>query len=49
MADLIAENERHLEAIEDLIHRFDNLATSSWSEDLGADLVPDDLIRRRLF
>jgi hypothetical protein len=26
-----------------------DLATSSWSEDLGADLVPDDLIRRRLF
>jgi hypothetical protein len=49
MAALIAENERHLEAIEDLFHRFDNLATSSWSEDLGADIVPDDLIRRRLF
>jgi hypothetical protein len=49
MAALIAENERHLEAIEDLFHRFDNLATSSWSEDLDADIVPDDLIRRRLF
>jgi len=49
MADLIAENERHLEAIEDLFHRFDNLASSTWSEDLGTDLVPDDLIRGRLF
>lgn len=49
MADLIAENERHLEAIEDLFHRFDGLTSSTWSEDLDADLVPDDLIRRRLF
>jgi hypothetical protein len=49
MADLIAENERHLEAIEDLFHRFENLTSSNWSEDLSADLVPDDLIRRRLF
>jgi hypothetical protein len=49
MADLIAENERHLEAIEGLFHRFDSLASSSWSETLGPDAVPDDLIRRRLF
>jgi hypothetical protein len=49
MADLIAENERHLEAIEDLFHRFENLTSSNWSEDLSTDLVPDDLIRRRLF
>lgn len=49
MAALIAENERHLEAIEGLLDRFDNLTTGSWSEDLSADIVPDDLIRRRLF
>lgn len=49
MADLIAENERHLEAIEDLFQRFDSLTSSSWTEDLSTDLVPDDLIRRRLF
>jgi hypothetical protein len=49
MADLIAENERHLAAIEALLRRFDSLASSSWSETLGPDVVPDDLIRRRLF
>lgn len=49
MAALIAENERHLEAIEGLLDRFDNLTTGSWSEELGADVVPDDLIRQRLF
>ena len=49
IADLISENERHLESIEDLFHRFDSLTSSTWSEDLGTDLVPDDLIRRRLF
>ena len=49
MADLIAENERHLVAIEDLFHRFDSLAGSVWSEELDATVVPDDLIRSRLF
>lgn len=49
MAALIAENERHLAAIGGLFDRFDNLATNTWSEDLGADVVPDDLIRRTLF
>lgn len=49
LADLIAENERHLEAIEDLFHRFDAFTSSTWSETLSTDVVPDDLIRQRLF
>lgn len=50
MADLIAETERHLIAIEQLARRFDDLADNeTWYETLGADLVPEDLIRRRLF
>ncbi len=50
MADLIAENERHLVAIEQLCRRFDDLSKNgTWHETLGPDLVPDELIRRRLF
>lgn len=50
MADLIAENERHLAAIEQLCRRFDDLnENGTWHETLGPDLVPDELIRRRLF
>lgn len=50
MADLIAENERHLVAIEDLCRRFDDLSkNSTWHETLSPDLVPDELIRSRLF
>ena len=50
MADLIAETERHLAAIEQLSRRFDDLTENgTWHETLGPDLVPDDLIRRRLF
>ena len=50
MADLIAENERHLQAIEQLCRRFVDLA---WDPpchlDLSPDVVPEDLVRRRLF
>jgi hypothetical protein len=50
MADLIAENERHLVAIEQLCRRFDDLSKNPpCHEDLGPEVVPDDLIRRRLF
>jgi hypothetical protein len=50
MADLIAETERHLAAIEQLARRFDDLANNeTWYETLGPDLVPEELIRRRLF
>ena len=50
MADLIAENERHLVAIEQLCRRFDDLLKNPpCDETLGPDVVPDDLIRRRLF
>lgn len=50
MADLIAENERHLAAIEQLCRRFDDLTENgTWHETLSSDLVPDDFIRRRLF
>ncbi len=50
MADLIAENERHLVAIEQLCRRFDDLSRNPpCHETLGPDVVPDDLIRRRLF
>jgi len=50
MADLIAENERHLVAIEQLCRRFDDLSKNhTWHETLSTDLVPDELIRRRLF
>jgi len=50
MADLIAENERHLLAIEQLWRRFDDLSrATTWPDPLGPDVVPDDLIRRRLF
>ncbi len=50
MADLIAENERHLVAIEQLCRRLDDLSKNgTWHETLGPDLVPDELIRRRLF
>lgn len=50
MADLIAENERHLAAIEELCRRFDDLSKNgTWHETLSPDLVPDELIRSRLF
>jgi hypothetical protein len=50
MDDLVAETERHLVAIEQLCRRFDDLTDNgTWHETLSADLVPDDLIRRRLF
>jgi hypothetical protein len=50
MADLIAENERHLVAIKQLCRRFDELSKNPMcQEDLGPDVVPEDLIRRRLF
>lgn len=50
MDDLVAETERHLVAIEQLSRRFDDLTENGiWHETLGTDLVPDDLIRRRLF
>jgi len=50
MADLIAENERHLVAIEQLCRRFDDLSKNgTWHDTLSPDVVPDDLIRRRLF
>lgn len=50
MNDLAAETERHLAAIEQLSRRFDDLTENvTWHETLSTDLVPDDLIRRRLF
>lgn len=50
MADVIAENERHLAAIERLCLRIDDLTENgTWHETLDPDLVPDDLVRRRLF
>jgi hypothetical protein len=50
MADLIAENERHLVAIEQLCRRFDDLTeTGTWYETLSPEIVPDELVRRRLF
>ncbi len=50
MADLIAENERHLVAIEQLCRRFDDLTeTGTWHETLSPEVVPDELVRRRLF
>jgi hypothetical protein len=50
MADLIAENERHLAAIEQLCRRFDDLSKhQTWHETLAPEVVPDDLVRRRLF
>ena len=50
MADVIAENERHLAAIERLCVRIDNLTENgTWHETLAPELVPDDLVRRRLF
>jgi len=50
MADLISENERHLVAIEQLRQRFDDLSKNgTWHETLSPDLLPDELIRRRLF
>lgn len=50
MADLIAENERHLAAIDRLCHRIDDLTENgTWHETLGPDLVPDELVRCRLF
>lgn len=50
MADLIAENERHLVAIEQLCRRFDELSRNPPCHlDLDAADVPDDLVRRRLF
>jgi hypothetical protein len=50
MADIIAENERHLAAIERLCLRLDDLTEhGTWHETLSTDLVPDQLIRRRLF
>jgi len=50
MADLIAENERHLVAIEQLCRRFDDLTENgTWHETLSPEVVPDELVRRRLF
>lgn len=50
MADLITENERHLVAIERLCLRIDGLTENgTWHETLSPDLVPDELVRRRLF
>jgi hypothetical protein len=50
MADVIAENERHLAAIERLCLRVDDLTDNgTWHETLSTDMVPDELIRRRLF
>ena len=50
MGDVIAENERHLAAIERLCRRIDDLAESgTWHETLSPDVVPEDLVRRRLF
>jgi len=50
MADLIAENERHLVAIEQLCSRFDDLSRNPpCHETLGPEVVPDELVRRRLF
>ncbi len=50
MEDLVLETERHLVAIEQLCRRFDDLTEhGTWHETLSTDLVPDDLIRRRLF
>jgi len=48
--DLVAETERHLAGIEQLCQRFDDLTDNgTWHETLSADLVPDNLIRQRLF
>jgi hypothetical protein len=48
--DLVAETERHLAAIEQLGRSGDDITENGiWHEILTADLVPDDLIRRRLF
>jgi hypothetical protein len=50
MADLIAENERHLLATEQLWRRFDDLSwATTWPDPLGPNVVSDDLIRRRHF
>ncbi|HET9553704.1 MAG TPA: hypothetical protein VFP50_12115 [Anaeromyxobacteraceae bacterium] len=49
MADLAAENERHLVAIEQLLRRFEDLEKAPWWDVLSAEQVPEDLIRRRLF
>ena len=50
LADLIAETERHLAAIEQLSRRFDDLTENgTWHETLSPEVVPDDLIRTRLF
>lgn len=50
MADIISENERHLAAIERLCRRLDDLTEhGTWHETLSPDLVPDELIRSRLF
>jgi hypothetical protein len=50
LPDGYAENERHLVAIEKLCRRFDNLSKNPpCHETLGPDLLPDDLVRRRLF
>jgi len=50
MADLIAENERHLAAIEQLCQRFDELSRHPPCQlDLDAADVPEALVRQRLF
>ena len=50
LANLIAETERHLAAIEQLSRRFDDLTENgTWHETLSPEVVPDELIRRRLF
>lgn len=50
MADLIAENERHLAAMLDLCRRFDALGQQQGGYvTLGADVVSEDLVRTRLF
>jgi hypothetical protein len=50
MAELIAENERHLAAMEQLGHRFDGLTESKTCHELlGSDVVTDEHVRRSLF
>ena len=50
MADLLAENERHLVAMTDLCRRFVDLGHRDAIDIiLGADVVPDELVRSRLF
>jgi hypothetical protein len=50
MADLIAENERHLATMKKIGRRFDVLTdNATLHEHLGADVVTDEHVRQRLF